>query len=135
MVRYIYFLLAEGEEVTHPRSNSPLIAESIDNVNSSGSSPMNIESTMTTEAPLLGLPFAVFDEVQEGSPAALDGIMYGDQLIKFGSVAGGDNLLQRIAREGQLNEGISIPVIVLRRGIQVRLTVTPRHWMGRGLLG
>jgi 26S proteasome non-ATPase regulatory subunit 9 len=90
---------------------------------------------MSIDDSSLGLPFAVFDEVQERSPAALDGIRYGDQLIKFGSVVGRDNSLQRLAREGQLNEGLPVPVIVLRHGAQVQLSVTPRRWMGNGLLG
>lgn len=81
------------------------------------------------------LPFAVFDEVTEGSPGALDGILLGDQLLKFGSVDGGDNVLMRLAREGQTNEGRGLHVVVLRRGEAVHLTVTPRPWAGRGLLG
>eukprot|EP00249_Psilotum_nudum_P008827 c21532_g1_i2 orf=101-787(+) len=81
------------------------------------------------------IPFAVFDEVSEGSPAALDGIMVGDRILKFGSVDGGDNLLPRIAREGQSNQGRGIPVTIMRHGIQMELIVTPRLWSGRGLLG
>ncbi|KAJ7516090.1 hypothetical protein O6H91_22G042700 [Diphasiastrum complanatum] len=80
-------------------------------------------------------PFATFDEVTEGSPAALDGIVLGDQLIKFGSIEGGEDLLRRLAREGQMNEGRTISVVVLRRGSQIELSVTPRQWSGRGLLG
>jgi 26S proteasome non-ATPase regulatory subunit 9 len=74
-------------------------------------------------------------DVSDGSPAAMDGIVLGDQLVKFGSVDGGDDLLMRLAREGQANEGRGLPVVVLRRGERVHLTVTPRRWPGRGLLG
>lgn len=31
-------------------------------------------------------PFAVIDEIIEGSPAAKDGVQLGDQLVKFGCV-------------------------------------------------
>lgn len=97
--------------------------------NSEGPSPMDEDAGEAT------LPIAVFDEVTEGSPAAMDGVLVGDQLLKFGSVDGGDNLLMRLAREGQDNEGQGLHVVVLRRGESVHLTVTPRSWSGRGLLG
>lgn len=113
---------------------------------SSGASPMEIapgtEST-TAESPSpmdedpyeSSLPFAVFDDVTQGSPAAIDGILIGDQLVRFGSVDREENLLSRLAQEGLTNEGRGLPVIVLRRGERVYLTVTPRRWSGRGLLG
>lgn len=97
--------------------------------NSEGPSPMD------EDAGEAALPIAVFDEVTEGSPAAMDGILVGDQLLKFGSVDGGDNLLMRLAQEGQDSEGQGLHVVVLRRGESVHLTVTPRRWSGRGLLG
>lgn len=80
-------------------------------------------------------PFAVVDEITEGSPAAEDGVQLGDQLVKFGSVEFGENLLQRLAAEAQTNQGHAIPVVVLRQGAWANLTVTPRPWLGRGLLG
>lgn len=106
------------------------ISSEIDHhTNSEGPSPMDEDAGEAT------LPIAVFDEVTEGSPAAMDGVLVGDQLLKFGSVDGGDNLLMRLAREGQDNEGRGLHVVVLRRGESVHLTVTPRRWSGRGLLG
>ncbi|KAI5075255.1 hypothetical protein GOP47_0009331 [Adiantum capillus-veneris] len=119
----------EGEEVIHTRPMAVTGAEP-----SFVTSFVPGRTLVGVDSPS-GLPFAVFDEVQEGSPAALDGIMVGDQLIKFGSVEGGDNLLMRLAREGRMSEGNPVPVIVLRRGVQVQLTVTPRQWSGPGLLG
>ncbi|MCO5556020.1 hypothetical protein L7F22_009564 [Adiantum nelumboides] len=120
---------AEGEEVTHTHTMAV-----------TGAGPSFITSSEPDRSILgvdspNGLPFAVFDEVQEGSPAALDGLMVGDQLIKFGSVEGGDNLLMRLGREGRMNEGNAVPVAVLRRGVQLQLIVTPRQWSGPGLLG
>ncbi|CAM6043493.1 unnamed protein product [Sphagnum compactum] len=92
-------------------------------------------SPMDEDAGHASVPFAVFDEVTEGSPGALDGILLGDQLTKFGSVEGGENVLQHLARESQLNEGSGLNVVVLRRGEPIHLVVTPRRWAGHGLLG
>jgi len=91
--------------------------------------------TPMDEDAIVRLPFAVVDEIFDGSPAASDGLQRGDQILKFGSVDGGENLVSRLAREGQTNQGSAIPVIVMRRGVQVNLNVTPRPWSGRGLLG
>lgn len=112
---------------------------------SSGSSSINSSSlpdAATSENPspmdedaIARLPFAVVDEVFDGSPAASDGLQIGDQILKFGSVDGGESLVSRLAREGQTNQGSAISVIVMRRGVHVHLNVTPRPWSGQGLLG
>ncbi|CAK9168854.1 unnamed protein product [Ilex paraguariensis] len=80
-------------------------------------------------------PFAMVDEITEASPAAEDGIQLGDQIVKFGNVESGDNLLPRLAAEAQTNQGCAVHMVVLRHGAVVNLTVTPRVWQGRGLLG
>ncbi|XVE53652.1 hypothetical protein DITRI_Ditri03aG0020200 [Diplodiscus trichospermus] len=81
------------------------------------------------------VPFAMVDEISDGSPAAEDGLQLGDQIVKFGNVKAGDSLLQRLASEALLNEGCPIPVIIMRQGALVNLMLTPRSWQGRGLLG
>ncbi|XP_026403906.1 26S proteasome non-ATPase regulatory subunit 9-like [Papaver somniferum] len=81
------------------------------------------------------LPFAIVDEIADVSPAAEDGLQLGDQIVKFGNVESGDNLLSRLASEGQSNQGNQVPTTVLRQGGLVNLNVTPRSWNGRGLLG
>ncbi|XP_017982101.1 PREDICTED: 26S proteasome non-ATPase regulatory subunit 9 isoform X4 [Theobroma cacao] len=81
------------------------------------------------------VPFAMVDEIADASPAAEDGLQLGDQIVKFGNVKAGDNLLQRLASEAQVNQGHPIPVIIMRQGALVNLVVTPRTWQGRGLLG
>lgn len=80
-------------------------------------------------------PFAMVDEISEASPAAEDGLQLGDQIVKFGNVEIGENLLQRLAAEAQQKQGKSVPVVVMRQGALTNLTVTPRTWSGRGLLG
>ncbi|KAL1217533.1 hypothetical protein V5N11_004702 [Cardamine amara subsp. amara] len=81
------------------------------------------------------IPFAMVDEITESSPAAEDGLQLGDQVVKFGNVEGGENLLQRLAAEAQSNQGQAVSVQVMRQGAKVGLSVTPRIWQGRGLLG
>ncbi|XP_023636952.1 26S proteasome non-ATPase regulatory subunit 9 [Capsella rubella] len=84
---------------------------------------------------LTSIPFAMVDEITESSPAAEDGLQLGDQVVKFGNVGGGDNLLQRLAAEAQSNQGQAVSIQVMRQGAKVDLSVTPRIWQGRGLLG
>ncbi|WCJ29885.1 26S proteasome regulatory subunit putative [Euphorbia peplus] len=83
------------------------------------------------------LPFAVVDQIADSAPTAEDGLQLGDQIVKFGSMEYqvGDNLLQKLASETQANQDHAVTVTVLRQGAPVKLTVTPRTWHGRGLLG
>ncbi|KAJ6914328.1 hypothetical protein NC651_016561 [Populus alba x Populus x berolinensis] len=86
---------------------------------------------------MASVPFAVVDEITDASPTAEDGLQLGDQLVKFGTVEYqvGENLLQKLASEAQANQGHAVPVIVMRQGAPINLSVTPRVWPGRGLLG
>ncbi|GAB2216628.1 hypothetical protein Droror1_Dr00024404 [Drosera rotundifolia] len=81
------------------------------------------------------VPFAVIDEITEGSPAAEDGLQLGDQVLKFGIVEYGDNLLARLSSELQANKDCAVPLVVIRQGAQLSFSITPRTWSGRGLLG
>lgn len=80
-------------------------------------------------------PFAIVDEITELSPAAEDGLQLGDQILKFGNVERGENLLQRLAAEAQQKQGEAVSLVVMRQGSLFNLTVTPRTWSGRGLMG
>ncbi|CDY55009.1 BnaA10g29350D [Brassica napus] len=91
--------------------------------------------TVTSRAMDTSIPFAMVDEITESSPAAEDGLQLGDQVVKFGNVEGGDNLLPRLAAEAQANQGQAVSVGVIRQGAKLDLSVTPRVWQGRGLLG
>ncbi|XP_040997159.1 26S proteasome non-ATPase regulatory subunit 9 [Juglans microcarpa x Juglans regia] len=84
---------------------------------------------------VVSLPFAMVDEIADASPAAEDGLQLGDQIVKFGRVEAGENLAQRLASEAQTNQGRAIPISIMRQGALINLTVTPRTWQGRGLLG
>lgn len=84
---------------------------------------------------LISRPFAMVDEIADASPAVEDGLQLGDQILKFGNVEAGDNLLQRLSSEAQSNLGCAVPVVIMRQGTVINLTITPRPWQGRGLLG
>nr|XP_027191161.1 26S proteasome non-ATPase regulatory subunit 9 isoform X3 [Cicer arietinum] len=84
---------------------------------------------------LVSRPFAVVDEIADASPAVEDGLQLGDQILKFGNVEAGDNLIQRLASEAQSSMGQTVPVVIMRQGTVINLTITPRTWQGRGLLG
>ncbi|XP_006343646.1 26S proteasome non-ATPase regulatory subunit 9 isoform X2 [Solanum tuberosum] len=110
-------------------------------VNSGSSSfPGNYSVTAATSAAMdidvvFSRPFAVIDEITEASPAAEDGLQLGDQVVRFGNVQSGENLLQRLAAEAQSNQGCAVTMTVLRQGAMTNVQVTPRVWQGRGLLG
>ncbi|KAH0649693.1 hypothetical protein KY284_029605 [Solanum tuberosum] len=106
----------------------------------SSSSPGNYSVTAATSATMdidvvFSRPFAVIDEITEASPAAEDGLQLGDQVVRFGNVQSGENLLQRLAAEAQSNQGCAVTITVLRQGAMTNVQVTPRVWQGRGLLG
>ncbi|KAG8056782.1 hypothetical protein GUJ93_ZPchr0002g24010 [Zizania palustris] len=81
------------------------------------------------------LPFAMIDEMTDGSPAAVDGLLLWDEIVKFGNVEAGDRLQERLVSEALSNEDCQVPLVIIRQGAPLNLTVTPRKWHGRGLLG
>ncbi|KAL9242485.1 hypothetical protein vseg_016478 [Gypsophila vaccaria] len=90
----------------------------------------------TAEANVVGyIPFAVVDEIADSSPAAEDGLQLGDQIVKFGSVESGENMLPMLAEEVQRSQGSAISVAIMRHGALSNVSITPRTWQGRGLLG
>eukprot|EP00191_Tetraselmis_sp_GSL018_P021686 CAMPEP_0177621580 /NCGR_PEP_ID=MMETSP0419_2-20121207/27661_1 /TAXON_ID=582737 /ORGANISM="Tetraselmis sp., Strain GSL018" /LENGTH=131 /DNA_ID=CAMNT_0019121507 /DNA_START=491 /DNA_END=885 /DNA_ORIENTATION=+ len=84
-------------------------------------------------------PFALVDEVSEGSPASEAGIRPGDRVCRFGSIKRGGaaaiEALKQIAALLQQHEGEPVDVVVAREGRVAELAVVPRVWDGRGLLG
>ena len=85
--------------------------------------------------------FAVIDEVSPSSPAAAAGLLVGDAVLSLGGVraaeghAGGAAALAALGPAVASSEGRPLEVVVLRRGERVALSLTPRRWEGRGLLG
>ena len=87
------------------------------------------------EDPIMRIPFAIIDEIADDSPAAEDGLQLSDEIVKFGNVEMGDNLQSRLMAEAQSNQGNPVPLVIVRQGSVMNLTVTPRPWHGRGILG
>ncbi|XP_044052305.1 26S proteasome non-ATPase regulatory subunit 9 [Siniperca chuatsi] len=85
---------------------------------------------------ILPPPFARVDAVTQGSPACGAGLRVGDEVIEFGSV-NTENFqnLQNIASVVQHSEGKPLRVIVIRDGQKAQMSLTPKRWSGRGLLG
>ncbi|KAF9029816.1 hypothetical protein BDZ89DRAFT_1014165 [Hymenopellis radicata] len=79
-------------------------------------------------------PFAKVNGVAPGSPAAEAGLQREDLIVKFGSVVQG-SLLQSVAELVGANENRSITIKVLREDKVVFLTLVPKKWGGRGMLG
>jgi len=82
-------------------------------------------------------PIAKVIQVAHESPAALDGLKDGDEIILFGSLNSTTGVsLQRIKKEIEQGEVTGIRVYFRRMGvIEVETNVNPRKWVGEGLLG
>ncbi|XP_059194016.1 26S proteasome non-ATPase regulatory subunit 9 [Centropristis striata] len=93
------------------------------------------EDTMELQV-TLPPPFARVDAVSQGSPACGAGLKVGDEVIEFGSVNTGNfQNLQNIASVVQHSEGKPLRVTVIRDGQKANMSLTPKRWSGRGLLG
>ncbi|KAI9325858.1 hypothetical protein DFJ73DRAFT_954932 [Zopfochytrium polystomum] len=79
-------------------------------------------------------PLAVVNRVEPGSPAAAAGLAAGDRVVAFGDVTGADGL-KRLAPLVARMENEPLAVAVVRGDAELELTLTPRKWAGRGLLG
>ncbi|XP_071958063.1 26S proteasome non-ATPase regulatory subunit 9-like [Antedon mediterranea] len=82
------------------------------------------------------VPFAKIDLVSAGSPAEQGDFKVGDEVVSFGSVHK-DNFknIQAIGSIVQNSQGKPIRVVVLRNSKKTVLSLTPKKWSGRGLLG
>lgn len=81
-------------------------------------------------------PFAVVDELSQGSPAAAAGLQLWDQMLSFAGVTKQTpDTLQAVAAALQANQGRPVETVVLRQGAPAVLQLTPQPWGGRGLLG
>lgn len=81
-------------------------------------------------------PFAAINLISASSPASESGLKHGDRIIEFGSVTHSNfTSLNTIAEVVQHSRGRPIRVVVLRDENEFVLSLTPREWEGRGLLG
>ena len=104
-----------------------------------GAVPMETSEEAQAPAATPLAAFAVIDEVSADSPAAAAGIAVGDLLTALGDVRCGSGgaaaALGALGPQVAASDGRALAVEVLRRGELVSLTLTPRRWAGRGLLG
>ncbi|KAK7048381.1 hypothetical protein R3P38DRAFT_2868986 [Favolaschia claudopus] len=85
-----------------------------------------------------GKPFAKVDGVSPGSPAAEAGLQRDDLVVKFGSLTQqsfSSSSLKPLVDVVSAHENRSMPLKVLRSNEIVYLSLTPKAWGGRGLLG
>lgn len=91
-----------------------------------------------------GRAFCVIDQIADGSPGDVDGLRVGDRVCAVGGVRWGfedaratppASVLTDASRAFSENENVPVRVVVLRRGERVVVSVTPRAWSGRGLVG
>ncbi|XP_055995369.1 26S proteasome non-ATPase regulatory subunit 9-like [Ostrea edulis] len=81
-------------------------------------------------------PFLILDKVDEDSPAHTCGVCVNDKVLKFGSVSSHNfQNLQNIATVVQHSKDKPLSLRILRGDKEFNLSLTPRTWSGRGLLG
>lgn len=105
---------------------------------SSQSKPSPVSGNADKDADLV--PFALVDEVLDGSPAKESGIQPGDRILRFGSLnhpvsSSMRPTLQEIAHETNANMNSAIPVLVQRGSERLGFNLTPHPWSGQGSLG
>mmetsp|Transcript_29667 Transcript_29667/g.49629 ORF Transcript_29667/g.49629 Transcript_29667/m.49629 type:complete len:235 (+) Transcript_29667:48-752(+) len=139
-------IMKELEETTHL-----LYQQSIsDDTVSTSVTPATTASNLP-QSDLSLSPIAKLDEVLPNSPAETAGIQEGDILIKFGTiVTSTESCLPAIARLVGQSVNSPILIVIQRRVVNsgeassivpttametVELTLTPKAWGGRGLLG
>ncbi|XP_006661239.1 26S proteasome non-ATPase regulatory subunit 9 [Oryza brachyantha] len=123
-------------EVLH----STKLSRNDQSIPASSGTPASLHSGLSQNDPMeedavTALPFAIIDELTDGSPAALDGLQLWDEIVKFGNVEAGDRLQERLVSEALSNEDSQVSLVIIRQGSSMNLIVTPRKWHGRGLLG
>lgn len=64
------------------------------------------------------------------------GLKVGDLILNFGSVNDENfSSLKDIASVVEHSLGGEVPISVFRNGTKIRLSLTPKKWAGKGLLG
>ena len=71
--------------------------------------PSSAATAASPQGAALLRPFAVVDEVAEGSPAGQAGIAVGDQMLRFAGVQAQPNALQAVAAALQVNVLDGVP--------------------------
>ncbi|XP_034238977.1 26S proteasome non-ATPase regulatory subunit 9 [Thrips palmi] len=110
------------------------IERGIHALHSGGSSNENDEAMQEPQP--VGDTIAVVNKVTPGSPASLAGLEVLDRIIEFGSVNSANfRSLANIGFVADSSKNRPVTVVVLRDNRIVRLSITPKPWLGPGLLG
>ncbi|KAI9189108.1 putative 26S proteasome regulatory subunit [Blastocladiella emersonii ATCC 22665] len=81
-------------------------------------------------------PFARVNAVSPDSPASAAGLKRGDHILGFGSLdATNHDSLKALLPLVAAHENRALAIIVQRESETLTLSLTPRKWGGRGLLG
>ncbi|XP_063423987.1 26S proteasome non-ATPase regulatory subunit 9-like [Mytilus trossulus] len=81
-------------------------------------------------------PFLEVNKVDDGSPASTAQLQEGDKILQFGSITAENfKSLQDIASVVQHSKGKPLTLTVSRSNTDLRLSLTPNTWSGKGLLG
>lgn len=83
-------------------------------------------------------PFAIVNSVSEFSPAYEAGLLAQDKIVEFGPInENNNNNLKALPEIVMNNKDKQLPLVVLRNQTRdvINLTLTPKVWSGRGLLG
>ncbi|KAE8324648.1 hypothetical protein BDV39DRAFT_180286 [Aspergillus sergii] len=114
---------------------------SVSNTNGSSGTQSNLTGNTSSDAVMLGPPFARVNSVAAASPADQAGLKPGDKIRSFGTINWiNHERLSKVAESVQQNEGRTLIVKVLRQdggdATELNLELVPRRdWGGRGLLG
>ena len=95
-----------------------------------------VQAEKVREFSVSSTAFAIIDEILDTSPAKEAGLMNGDELLAFGKVTAQTsdalNAVPSVVRDA-VNK--RIPLIIRRGENIISVTITPKSWGGRGLLG
>ena len=94
---------------------------------------MQVDDVTTPSRDVTG--FAAVDIVSRGSPAEEAGLKVGDVVVRFGSVSKSNFTGLGCVSEVVQHCQAGIRVEVMRGGDSEVVTLTPKRWSGRGLLG
>ena len=131
-------LMSEIEKTLHAYQQE--LPTTMTSSSSSSSSALGVNKTTTEEAGVIitisSKAIAIVDEILDGSPAHMAGILDLDELLQFGHVTASTtdalNAIPTVVRD-HVNQRINITV--RRKGALMNLELIPKTWGGRGLLG
>lgn len=103
--------------------------------------PMQVDDSATIarpSGPVSGEPFAKIDAVSPLSPASEAGLKEADLIVEFGEInRGNHNNLRALMGvvTSAADDQREIPISLMRNGVGVRVSLVPKPWSGRGLIG